>query len=517
MVTSKDLAPPAHFAGAQPGDVLRGKWRLDTRLGRGATAQVFAATHRNGTRAALKLLHPWLAGDADTRHRFLAEGYLANAIGHPGVTRAFDDDTTEDGSPFLVLELLAGESVKAQWVARGRRMDAASVLHIAEGVLEALDAVHARGIVHCDVKPDNLFITSDGRVRLLDFGIAHAPGGELQPPDNVMLGTPAYMSPEQIVGPRARVDARTDLYGLGATMWTLLTGRSVFMAASLDELLLTTAREHAPPLATALPGASPALCRVIDRALASCPWERWPDAATMLAAVRAARADLARVASKDLAARSVPLAAPPVRTIPLCAVALATAADTAALPPINAPEVFDDGSAQPFVATLPPPSVAPSAPPRRRTGWAALSLVGALCVFILGAATTRDSLDELASGDPRLPHRTTAPTTPEPALGAVVARPAPSEVEVEVKVEANEEVAPVGPDSPSPGSIRTSPLQTSPPAPPAAPAPAAAPRPAVAPSPAPTPTPPPTCALKWPVTAECAAVAARDDLGPRSE
>ncbi|NUO53511.1 MAG: protein kinase, partial [Polyangiaceae bacterium] len=141
-----------------PGAVLRGKWRLDALIGRGGAASVFAATHRNGSRGAVKVLHPHFAGQPTMVSRFTREGQLANRVGHPGVVRVLDDDTTEDGLVFLVMELLEGRTAKALWLDWNRLMPMAHALDMAERVLEILVAAHARGVTHRDVKPDNVFL-----------------------------------------------------------------------------------------------------------------------------------------------------------------------------------------------------------------------------------------------------------------------------------------------------------------------------------------------------------------------
>src|SRR6185295_5196647 len=141
----------------------------------GGMACVYAATHRNGMRGAVKLLHPEFALDEGTRARFLREGYVANRVAHPGAVQVLDDDATEDGTVFLVMELLEGEALRTRAASRpGGKLEIIEVLNIADQLLDVLAAAHARGIVHRDIKPDNLFWTRDGRLKVLDFGIARA-------------------------------------------------------------------------------------------------------------------------------------------------------------------------------------------------------------------------------------------------------------------------------------------------------------------------------------------------------
>lgn len=127
------------------GGYLRDKWRLDGQLGHGGMATVFAATHRNGSRGAIKILHPELAKDDVIRARFLREGYVANKVDHPGIVRVLDDDTTEDGIVFLVMELLEGETVKQRWVSNGRALPPVEVLALGEALLDVLIPTWLRG------------------------------------------------------------------------------------------------------------------------------------------------------------------------------------------------------------------------------------------------------------------------------------------------------------------------------------------------------------------------------------
>src|SRR5262245_6510777 len=160
-------------ARARIGAVLRGKWRIDRLLGVGGMAAVYAGTHRNGKRGAIKMLHLELSTDGDARTRFLREGYLANRVAHPGAVSVLDDDTAEDGSAFLVMELLEGKSVAEIVEARqGRRLGVSETLRILDQLLDVLIAAHEKGIVHRDLKPENMFLTNDGQLKVLDFGIA---------------------------------------------------------------------------------------------------------------------------------------------------------------------------------------------------------------------------------------------------------------------------------------------------------------------------------------------------------
>jgi len=270
------------------GKMLRDKWRLDALIGVGGMASVYSATHRNGKRAAIKLLNRDLSEGDSTRARFLREGYVANKVGHPGVVNVLDDDTSDDGRAFLVMELLEGETLKARWSRWNKRMPVDEVLRGRHAVLDVLDAAHDKGIVNRDVKPDNIFLTNDGAVKVLDFGIARLrETGEAADAtrSSAMLGTPAFMAPEQARSRWEWVDARTDVWAVGATRFTALTGQFVHNAGTGTELLVTAAMMPARPIRQVMPELPEGVAAIIDRALAFDQAQRWADAKAMQAAI----------------------------------------------------------------------------------------------------------------------------------------------------------------------------------------------------------------------------------------
>ena len=266
------------------GRTLLGKWKVERVIGIGGTSMVLQARHRNGRRAALKILHPHLAAHGRTRERFLREGRMANMVDHPGVVAVLDDFIAEDGTAVLVLELVLGQNLSSLAKERGGVLDAREVVDAACAVLAVLAVAHDANVIHRDIKPENILVRSTGGYKLADFGLAglcHELG--MLTGTNALLGTPGYMSPEQARGDVGAMDARTDLWGLGATMFTLLTGR--FVHAGSKNLVLAAATERPPSIRAIEPGIQPELAEIIDRAVHIDREERWPNALAMLAAL----------------------------------------------------------------------------------------------------------------------------------------------------------------------------------------------------------------------------------------
>ncbi|MCU0659388.1 MAG: serine/threonine protein kinase [Polyangiaceae bacterium] len=365
---------------ARVGSTLRGKWRLDELIGVGGMAAVYAATHRNGHRVAIKMLHPQLSFASSVQERFLREGYTANGIEHAGIARILDDDESEDGSPFLVMELLTGETLDTRWRRMAGRLPLAEVLAIGQALLDVLDAAHRKGILHRDIKPENVFLTADGQVKLLDFGIARVREVDPTAPSvtrtGATIGTPAFMAPEQARGRNREIDGRSDLWAVGATLFALLTGSFVHPGETPNEVLIKTATERAPSLRSLRWDLDERVIDVVDRALAFSPSDRWPDALSFrdalreIAGTRAPPCMDAPEGTPEPAQISLGLAAPPrsqrmLRVGAVASVVLAVAACVALLRPAPAPP--SSTAALALDPPLPPPaSAAPavsSAPP----------------------------------------------------------------------------------------------------------------------------------------------------------
>jgi len=258
------------------GTTLSGKYRLDRVLGEGGMATVYRATHvRNASKVAVKVLHPDVARDKDLRTRFLREGYAANTVGHSGTVRVLDDDVTKDGLVYLVMDLLEGKTLSCD-----ERLSPSELVHVLDGLLEVLEAAHKKNVIHRDIKPENLFLTKDGELKILDFGIAKIHGSHLT---TGTFGTPAFMGPEQALG--KGVDALSDLWAVGATAFTLLTGLYVHEGSSPGAVLVRAATKPARPILTVAPEVPEELAQIVDKALAFDKRDRWPSAKAMRAAL----------------------------------------------------------------------------------------------------------------------------------------------------------------------------------------------------------------------------------------
>ena len=244
--------------------LFAGRYELERPLGHGAMSVVDLAHDVQLDRdVALKRLAENLARDEDVRARFLREARLAGRIAHPNVVRVYDAGEDE-GQPFIAMECVEGETL-AQLVARRGRLPPADAAQLGVQACRGLAAVHEAGLVHRDVKPQNLFLRRDGVLKLGDFGIAVVPRGTRLTAAGTVLGTAAYLAPEQARG--EEVTAAADVYGLGAVLYELLTGRPPRSPSTLAELGAPASIE--PP-----DGVPPALARLVMRCLADDPAAR---------------------------------------------------------------------------------------------------------------------------------------------------------------------------------------------------------------------------------------------------
>ncbi|RMH39496.1 MAG: hypothetical protein D6689_16360 [Deltaproteobacteria bacterium] len=261
-----------------PGSMV-GEWEIESELAAGGMGIVYAVRHPIiGKRAALKLLRPELARDAEVVRRFVAEATAVNTINHPNIVDVFGFGCHSDGRHYCVMELLSGESL-ADRLEREVQLPLADAMPILRDIADAIDAAHALGVVHRDLKPDNVFLTDGGTVKVLDFGIAKLVEQQrtaTQP--GAILGTPLTMAPEQCRGDD--VDHRADVYAFGALVYRVLLGRYPFEADDVHALLLHHVSDDPPP-PSAL-GASARLDGPLLRALAKDPAARYDSLGELL-------------------------------------------------------------------------------------------------------------------------------------------------------------------------------------------------------------------------------------------
>ncbi len=278
-------------ADAQLGRSIAG-YRLDELLGVGGTAAVYRAVGPDGEPFALKVLHRALAGDARARKRFLREGRIAEWLDHPRVVPIVATGETPDGTAYHVMGLREGVTLEKRRAAAPEGLPCETVVPWIDDLLSVLAAAHARGIIHRDVKPANLLLDRLGHVHVLDFGIMRLGGdhgdSSLVTRSGVLLGTVSFMPPEQALGRSEEIDARTDVWAVGATMFSLITGKLVHRARSMNEALVLAATQQAPPIRQSDPSVPKPLAAVIDRALAFDKTDRFADASTMRRALRRA-------------------------------------------------------------------------------------------------------------------------------------------------------------------------------------------------------------------------------------
>src|SRR5579862_2549837 len=229
--------------------LLAGRYVLDEPIGAGGYCEVWRATDTVLTRpVAVKLLHPGYAAHGEALARFKAEARHAGALSHENVARVYDYGEPTDGQSYLVMELIDGPSL-ADVLARGP-LGARPTMDMVAQVAAGLQAAHTAGLIHRDVKPANILFTSEGSVRITDFGIAHAVGSTPVTSTGMVMGTPGYIAPERVSG--AQAGPASDLYGLGIVAYECLTGSQPFRGGALDVAIAHRDRPL-PPLPVSVP------------------------------------------------------------------------------------------------------------------------------------------------------------------------------------------------------------------------------------------------------------------------
>ena len=374
------------------GSSLVARYELRAVLGRGGMGEVYEAVDRQLNRTvAVKILRPELAADRRFPARFRREARTVAGLSHSGIVAVYDVGE-DDGNTFIVMELVAGRTV-GDLIESESPLDPGRVARIGMSAAQALAHAHSRGVVHRDVAPGNLMVTSGDEVKVLDFGIARAARGSARPGSGTSRGTVAYVAPEQLSGHTP--DHRADIYGLGAVLYELATGRAPFTGTTADEVA-ERARTEIPIAPGVLSGVPASLSDAIQRCLAKDPADRPSDAGTLaellwraaLACPHTERAPGSRAASS---AETVPVPRAMTQVLP---------SDVAVLPVAGAADPV------PETAELDPP-----APPRRigrKVAIAALvsMAIGAALVAVPSIASMGSSL----TATPKGPKPLAAPT-----------------------------------------------------------------------------------------------------------
>jgi serine/threonine-protein kinase len=442
-----------------------GAYRLIRRIGAGGMGEVWLAEHTLlGRKAAIKVLHPMYSASADIVARFFNEARAATAIADPGIVQIYDFGHAADGSAYIVMELLEGETLDARLSHRGA-MSIADALRILKQVASSLGAAHARGIVHRDLKPENIFLVRDPevpggeRAKILDFGIAKLSGDAgSKTMTSAVMGTPMFMSPEQCRG-AGGVDQRADIYSLGCVLFTLLCARPVFEAVGVGELIALHLTAAPPRASSCRAGIPVEIDDLIARCLDKDPARRFASGSELATSLG------------ELAARDLVTPEPP-RRIAVHAATMPTTISGA-------------------TGVTSPPTTAP-----KRHGLA----LGAIGTCVLALAIGLAIKPGAKRDDPPAPHAATLvveqPTTPPIVAPAIAPEPPrATRQEAEALLAGLYEWAT---PPPAPRSRRVVRAVIAKPALPT-PAPALTPTPKPAPPPAPTP-PEPTDANGIPIT-----------------
>ncbi|MBS2029717.1 MAG: protein kinase [Deltaproteobacteria bacterium] len=410
------------------GSMLAGKYRILDMLGQGGMGAVYLAENVDiGRKVAIKILRPELAEDPSALARFKQEARAATAIGEPGIVEVLDLGMLPDGGAYIVMERLEGETLRER-LSRAGTVTPAEAVTLVASVLDTLVAAHDRGVIHRDLKPDNIWLTArpPPLTKILDFGISKFRGTEdmALTRTGVVMGTPLYMSPEQARGSKD-VGPSTDIYSIGAILYEALSGQPPFPGESYNEVLAKLLTEQQRPLSALRTDVPPALGDLIEQMLSKTPPGRPPDAKTAARALRGALGSgameplpLNQVVTVSMAQTAMSIA-PPVTGMPTSPPSStrpdqpATKGEPAVQPQSTLPE------ATPAVATKPPPTSMPtptqpgtpgpraSMPPStQKSGGAGLAiglgvgLIGLVIVGVLGYGGVQKYLEQAKQHGP---------------------------------------------------------------------------------------------------------------------
>jgi serine/threonine protein kinase len=264
---------------------MMGRWKLERFLGFGSAAAVYTAT--DGAQvSALKTLHKSNQANEQVRARFKREAEVTMSIDHENVVKVYDIGTSDEGELFMAMEMLDGLALDEFLSRKGGKLGPRNALRITQQLLAGLAASHAKEVVHRDLKPSNVYITRQRVIKLLDFGVAHVEQADQRlTMDGTVLGTPAFMPPEQARGRLDMLDARSDTFAVGAVLFHMLTGRYVHEGTNIDEALILAATRPAESIARFESDLPERVIALVDKALSWNPAKRFANAGEMLAEV----------------------------------------------------------------------------------------------------------------------------------------------------------------------------------------------------------------------------------------
>ena len=410
-------------APTQPGDIIAGKYRVVRELGRGGVGVVVEVEHQKlRQRLAIKLLDPFFVRDSDIVDRFEREARAMAALKSPYVTAVSDVDVLEDGTPYMVMELLEGHDMSAE-LRKRQVLPPLEAIDFVVQACEGLATVHAHGIVHRDLKPSNLFLvpTATGHtVKVMDFGISKFEGNEVTRTGS-SLGTPAYMSPEQVRSPRD-VDVRTDIWSLGVLLFRALSGALPFEGEGITGMSVAIVNEEAKRLDALRPELPYELVHLVHRCLEKDREARFATATELRDALTAVR--------RTMQVRSQ---APTIPFVDLPVESGAEVLDSFIRNAPRAPTAATPSSASPTAA----PAMAPD-PAKSKKGLvvglvvflAALAALGAVGVMLVRVRAPEVTISPASSAEPTPPTSAPAmePAPPATAEAPKAVEPAPSPV-----------------------------------------------------------------------------------------
>src|SRR5438477_6246518 len=307
-----------------PAGTKLGRYEIRSKIGEGGMGEVYRAYDPKMNREiAIKILPAAFSADKGRLAWFEQEAQAAGSLNHPNILVIYHIDT-HDGSPYIVSELLEGETLRQRM--SGTALAQRRVIDYASQIAHGLAAAHEKGIVHRDLKPDNIFITKDGRIKILDFGIAKLtqPDGSLSQTEiptrrvdtdpGVVMGTVGYMSPEQVKG--RPVDHRSDIFSFGAILYEMLSGRRAFHGESAAETMSAILKEDPPDLSSTNQNISPALERLVNHCLEKSPESRFHSASDLAFALEAISGSSGASGQTMTAMSALPISSKVVKHLP---------------------------------------------------------------------------------------------------------------------------------------------------------------------------------------------------------